>query len=267
MNFKYRLNIILLLSTLLWSFLVGNNLAQLISLDSVYVTSKKFDQSDYWNSKPLINLPKHIPIYDDQIYLYADFDDIIDHTISVYIINNSQEKFSFDGYLLMLLQQEFKDTNNIWTRSQPYSYGWCGTGYMFEDGVRPGEFTKVRKVFTNVGEKREIRFKFFKTSMTVSNSGIGYIVPENVEEAKYDDIALRICNSDFLTRIIKGEIKPFEAETENETVIRKAICNLALYFPEEAIPILESFEKDSSSKYQKQAISNLESIERRKQKK
>ena len=233
---------------------------QNISFDSLY-------EANYWDSESINKLPKHIPIYNDKIYLYADFENIVDQSISVYIINNTNESFKYDGYLMSLLQQEFKDANNIWCRSQSYYYGWCGTGYLLEDGIRPGEFTLVKKLFPKIGEKRKIRFNFFKTSITASNSGIGFINLEEVEEAKYDDIALEITGAEFLIKIIKGEIAPFKTEAENEHLITRAIPNLSFYYPDEAIPILESIASDPLNKFQRQAIANLESIEKKKQKK
>ena len=74
-------------------------LAQDLSLDTTYVIADKWDGSTYWDSEPISRLPKHIPIYNDMIYLYADFDNIISDTLKVYIINNTTEKFVYNGYL------------------------------------------------------------------------------------------------------------------------------------------------------------------------
>ena len=168
---------IFLLVFLLLTFSSESIWPQNKSLDSTSNNSKKFDDSSYPNSGPISKLPDNIPIYNNKIYLYADFENIVDQDISVFIINNTQDSFKYNGLLLPLLQQEFKDTNSIWKRSQFYEYGSCSRGYLFDAVVRPGEFEVVKKTLTKVGEKHEIRFNFFNTPIVASNSGTGYINP------------------------------------------------------------------------------------------
>lgn len=258
---------ICLISLLFLNYPFENILAQELSLDTTYVIAEKWDGSELWDSEPIIKLPEHIPIYEDLIYVYVDYDNIFNDTLKVYIINNTGEKFKYNGYLWSLLQQEFKDTNNIWTRTRSHFYGWCGTGYLWEDGIRSREFIVFSDVIPEVGEEHEVRYHFYNTNIVTSNIGVIRISKKEVEEAKYDDIALKIRGADFLIKIIKGEIVPFATEAENETLIQRAIPNLSSYYPDEAIPILESIANDPSNKFQRQAIANLESIEKKKQKK
>ena len=242
-------------------------LAQDLSIDTTYVIAEKWDGSELWDSEPLFKLHDHIPIYEDLIYLYADFDNIVLDTLKVYIINNTTEKFNYNVYLWSLLQQEFKDTNNIWMRTRYHFYGWCGTGYLLEDGIRSREFIAFKNVIPELGEEHEVRYHLYNTKIVTSNIGIIKINRKEVEEAKFDDVALKIRGADFLIQIIKGEIAPFETEEENETLIQRAIPNLSSYYPDEAIPILESIANDPSNKFHRQAIANLESIYKKQQKK
>jgi hypothetical protein len=257
---------ICIISLLFLNYPFKNILAQDLSQDTAYVVTEIWDGSEFWDSEPIFKLPEHIPIYEDLIYLYADFDTIINDTLQIYIINNTSDKFKYNGYLLTLLQQEFKDTNNIWVRTRSHFYGWCGNGYLWEDGIRSREFIVYKDVIPEVGEEQEVRYHFYNTDIITSNIGLVKINKKEVEEAKFDDIALKIRGADFLIKIIKGEIAPFATETENETLIQRAIPNLSFYYPDEAIPILESIATDPSNKFQRQAIANLKSIEKKKQK-
>lgn len=247
--------------------LTTNIFPQDLSIDTtIHITAEEWDESEFWYSEPLSNLPKHIPIYDEVIYLYADFSNIVNNTIQVYLINNSKKKFKYNGYLWSLLQKEFKDTNNTWTRINYHFYGWCGTGYIMEYGIRPGEFIVFENSIPDEGEEHEVRYHFYTTDVVTSNLGIIKINKDEVEEAKYDDIALQINGANFLVQIIKGEIAPFDSAYKNENLIWRAIPVLSFNYPEEAIPILESIANDSLNKFQRQAIANLEGINKRKQK-
>ncbi|QQS36096.1 MAG: hypothetical protein IPM56_17950 [Ignavibacteriales bacterium] len=237
------------------------------STDTVYVTSPKFDETKYWDSKPISELPAHIPIYKDIMYLYADFENIKDGAIPIYIINNTPTSFEYDSQKMELLQQEFKDSDSIWRRSASFYHVSSCVVLLRSDGIRPFEFLLISDFVLKKGEEYDARYRFFNTDIVTSNIGKAKINLEDAEVARYDDIALRASGADFLNKIIKGEIAPFETHEKNDELIWRALFNITSYYPDEAIPVLSVLAKDYASKFCEYAMRILESLKKRKQEK
>jgi hypothetical protein len=240
---------------------------QVNSTDTVYETTNKFDASEYWDSKPLSELPSHIPIYKDIMYLYADYENVSDNIIPIYIVNNTANKFEYDFYSEILLQQEFKDSDSIWRRSKSYYQFSSCRPFIGQYEIRPYEFTLDEDFILNEGEEYEVRYRYFTTGIVTSNIGKAKINLEDAEVARFDDIAFRTSGADFLINIIKGELAPFDTQEKNDKLIGKAIIELSFYYPDEAIPILSVLAKDYANKFCAIATANLESIKKRKQQK
>ncbi len=237
------------------------------STDTVYITSPKFDETKYWDSKPISELPAHIPIYKDIMYLHADYENISNNLIPIYIVNNTAQSFEYDSQKMELLQQEFKDSDSIWRRSESYFHFSSCRPFLYSYGIRPHEFTLIEPLILNDGEEYDARYRFFNTDIVTSNIGKAKINLEDAEVARYDDIALRASGADFLIKIIKGEIAPFETQEKNDELIWKALFNITSYYPDEAIPVLSVLAKDYASKFCEYAMRILESIKKRKQEK
>lgn len=208
--------------------------------------------------RSITGLPDYVPVISDSIYLYADFKNIRKETIRVYLINNSDEDFNIDGYRIPLIQQEFRDDDSSWSRSQSYNYGWCGTGYFYNMEIKPEEYVIIHKSFPLKGIEKKVRYNFYGKDIGYSNSGWGRISPDEVRKAEYDDIAINTYNADFLIKIIKKEVIPFEEERTNDALIRKTLVLLRQKFPDQALIILQEIADDPSNKFYPLAVRNLE---------
>ncbi len=208
-------------------------------------------------------LPKQIPIIEDNIYLYADFNNIQKESIPIYVVNNTNEDFKYSGFQVPLLQQEYKDIDEIWTRSQSFYYGWCGTPYLFNYKLKSKEFTIYYKSFPSNGTQKEVRYVFYETEILESNIGVGKVSLGEIEKAKFDDIALNINGEDFLIKIIKGEIVAFEEEHENNFLVSNAMMILRNKYPDQAKIVLSEIATNPSNKFYEQAIRDLRVIRER----
>lgn len=212
-------------------------------------------------------LPGYVPVIRDSIYLYADFNNIRNETIQVYLINNTDVDFNIDGYQIPLIQQEFRDGDSIWRRSQSYNYGWCGTQYSYYLNIKPSEFVIIQRSFPSKGVKKKVRYNFYGRDIRYSNTGQGRISPDEVKEAEYDDIALNTSGSEFLINIIKGKVIPFKDERTNDSLIRKTIVKLRDKFPGQALVVLQEIAGDPANKFYPLAVRNLKILREREHKK
>lgn len=220
---------------------------------------------------PIEEISKYVPIYPDKIYLFADFDYVASINknngtkdpkyIPIYIINNTEEEYSFTGLEMQTLQQVYRVNDSSWIRTQPRIPAWCGNSYDWVVEIGPKEFYKVLKYLPDDGEKQIIRYTFFNSEVVSSNAGFGMVDIDEAEKAKYDLLALRICSSDFLIDIINSKIEPFETESENEKFVKRAMDMLTWRLPEKAIPILEKIANNNESPFQENAKYNLKIID------
>ncbi|UCH66159.1 MAG: hypothetical protein JSW63_03235 [Ignavibacterium sp.] len=165
-----------------------------------------------YEGEPIEKLSKFAPIYKDKIYLFADFDNVatrdervnLNRTkfIPVYLINNRNKKYSFTGYEMENLQQVYRKNDTSWVRTQRGIPMWCGTSYDWIAIIKPKEFYKVLKYFSDEGDDQIVRYTFFNTDVVISNAGFAKVNMEKVEKAKYDRIALQISSPKFLIEII-----------------------------------------------------------------
>jgi hypothetical protein len=208
-------------------------------------------------------LPTQIPIIENKIYLYADFNNINNESIPIYLVNNTNNEFRYTGSEVPLLQQEFKDSDGIWKRSQSFYYGWCGTPYLFDYKIEPKKFEVFYKPFPSSGNKKEVRYVFYEKEILKSNIVFGNVSSEEIEKAKFDDIALSISGEDFLIKIIKGEIVAFEEERKNDFLIGMAMMQLRNQYPNTATVILSEIANDPANKFYEQAVRDLKVIRER----
>lgn len=213
--------------------------------------------------EPLIELPSNIPVNENSIYLYADFNNVKDESIPIYLINNSDKDFNYKGDQRPLLQQEYKVTDSIWQRSQAFYFGWCGAGYLYTAKLKSKGFTIFHKPFPSDGVEKIVRYVFYGTEVLPSNNGFGNVDFDEVEKARYDDIALDRNDENFLVNIIKGKIIPFSDEAQNNYLISKAMMALRDNYPDKATIVFEEIARDSTNKFYKQAIRDLKVIRKR----
>jgi hypothetical protein len=224
-----------------------------------------------YSKHPIEKLPNYIPLKEGKVYLWADTSKIDSNKIQLLIINNTQRKLNFNGYQLAMIQPEFRDNTKNWIRFSPFFFGWCGTPYAFERVIPPNEFF-VALEYIQIGQiKSKVRFTFYGTDIESSNSFTWFIDTSQTEYAKYDDIAYKYCDVEYLINIIKEMPEPYTEISKdkeylkevgndsyiiksfNENIVTSAMYSLKKRFPKTAIEILESIAFDQTHPFNESA--------------
>ena len=103
------------------------------------------DDANWLGGFPVSKLRKSIKLIPNSTFLFADFNNIDSNSIPIYLINNSDSTIILDGYELAFLQQEHLTKSNVWVRSKPYYFGWCGTQYFYTKEIKPFHFIIIKK--------------------------------------------------------------------------------------------------------------------------
>jgi hypothetical protein len=79
-------------------------------------------------AEPLANkkLPARVKAPDGKLTLFADFDDVRDGTVTLYLVNRTDEKVVLDtqdGVLYVKLQARAKDSG-AWERAEGHIFSW-----------------------------------------------------------------------------------------------------------------------------------------------
>ncbi len=240
-------------------------MTRILSLLTIYLIMHTVSLAQ--DTESVSKLPEYIPVIEGSIYLYADFNNIRKETIPVYLINNSDEDFNLTGPQIPLIQQEFRDNDSTWRRSQSYNYGWCGNQYFYNWKIKSKEFVTVHKSFPSKRIKKKVRYNFYGKDILHSNIGLGRINPDEVKRTEFDDVALYRYDSEFLIKIIKRKIIPFKEERKNDSLIRKTLMILRNKFPDQALVILKEIAGDPANKFYSLAVRNLKVLKESKLKK
>lgn len=224
---------------------------------SVFNSSNLCQTFEYYQTRFIKYLPSSVPIKEGQAYLWVDSNRVEGNMITLYIINNSDEILHYNGYQLAAIQQEYKNNSKKWCRSESFFYGWCGTPYIMDVTIQPGLFYTTREKYIAGDKKYEIRYTFYGTEIKSSNIIWGTIDTNEAELAKYDDIAYKFCDSDYLIKVIREMPKPYKTvpapfisrknqlrdttyiiENYNKEIVKYAIIKLCDLFPETATKVL-----------------------------
>jgi len=150
------------------------------------------------NTIEVNSLPKHIPIYKNKIYLYADHNSIRNNRIKVYLINCSTDTIKFDGSQAEWLQQEYLDENGRWMRSQSFRYGFCGLPYNSTFILLPQRYLVFEKNILLIGERKIVRYTFYSSPFESSNRLSSLVDLEDAKKAlDYDDSITAIFFSEY----------------------------------------------------------------------
>jgi len=113
----------------------------------------------------------------------------------------------------IFLKQEFKDETGNWTRSQLHENSWCGHPHSSTRYLKPDSYLRFAGVFPEERTPREVRYKRYSSEHPlVSNSAMGFIDPDQVTKAKYDNLALRFGDFEFLKKVALGKHRPPDAD-------------------------------------------------------
>lgn len=160
----------------------------------------------------------------NSVSLWADFNYITDDGfIPLYIINDTEAYISIakqdnDIYA----KQQYLDNEFNWKRSQSHIFSSCGNSYFTKRTIDPKSFMIFKAWYPKDGEKRTVRYKIYSNEISYSkrnqfsingplilesNSGVGYVIEEEIKKSKYDGLEDRFRNMNFYYKVIKNEIE------------------------------------------------------------
>jgi hypothetical protein len=160
------------------------------------------------------SLPGHVVAPQGQLTLYADYADVGQETVALYLVNRTEHRLGFDsqdGDIYVKL--EAMTGEDRWERAQTHLNSWCGNSYMVTPSLRPGEYFRFVGYAPSEGETRSVRYRAYNQSAyilnddtpdrfdmirrdlekmpldLVSNVGTGKVPPEAIEAARRDALA------------------------------------------------------------------------------
>ncbi len=157
---------------------------------------------------PLTQLPPHLTWPEDVFSVVADYaDHEIDGRIPVYLINATSEDVELetqDGNPYLKL--EYLDTGGTWRRAQTHWYGWCGNAW-FTTVLNPCRAMKFKGYQPARGDTHTIRFAIYRRGHErSSNAGSGLAAVEDIERARFDDMAIADGDFELVAGLALGSI-------------------------------------------------------------
>jgi hypothetical protein len=219
-------------------------------------------------------LPKHVVATAGKLSVFADFKDIRDKFMVVYLVNGTDKPIHLpaqDGDIY--LKMEVKDAKGKWQRAQAHAYSTCGNSYI-SITVPAKSYVRTLGSYPNQGKQRAIRYKLYNRYQTaffsankkskagidvISNVGQGGVPKDAIERAKYDSMAIgNYCDQKTLFDLASGKIKPLQGPVLGSSRSR-AISSLARFNDAKTITFLEKMLADDDVKphYRTQAFDTL----------
>ena len=152
-------------------------------------------------STPLSKLPAHVKASADKLTLFADYSDVRNEGVALYLVNRTGKKLSFesqDGQLYIKL--EAKEKNGTWARAQGHMFSWCGNSYFMHPELPHGHFLRLHGHYPRKGETREVRYRFYGNDL-VSNVGQGRVDPAEIKKCRGDSFAAKFGDFDTVAAI------------------------------------------------------------------
>jgi hypothetical protein len=132
--------------------------------------------------KSILHLPAHVVAPKGEVTLFADFENVKDGTIELFLVNRKKNEAKFnaqDGDIY--LKQEYQNRRGEWIRLDPHQSSWCGNSYFGGTILGPDTFVSYQRSFQRSGTPGRVRYRRYSSvEPVISNSGPGMIplVPE-----------------------------------------------------------------------------------------
>lgn len=189
---------------------------------------------------PINELPEHVSATDGQLSLFADFNDVRNGWVVLYLINRSGDTVraptqSNDLYAKL----EYLDANQKWQRAQSHVYDTCGNSY---ESVRIPDDTFMRLLgwMPKEGQPATVRYKIYSELEVASNSAMGRVIPAEIEKASNDVMSVHMGDADRLRQVL------LEPNSLPIKLHMMALYRLRKLPPEQSVPIFESLLADDT---------------------
>ncbi len=222
-------------------------------------------------------LPAKVTSVPGQLTLFADYSDVHDEHVVVYLVNRTDDVLLFaaqNSELYIKLEAQLPEGD--WQRAETYHDSWCGNSYDHTPELPPETFFRFLGLYPKDGPPRPVRFRLYGESFgiapapefgssssqkaldVISNTGIGRVSSELIEEARYDDLAARWGDFQTLSIIALGH-NPQGSAFELASRIN-AIESLGRFPSGETLNLFEKLLRDENSEIRYAAIRSLPAI-------
>lgn len=192
---------------------------------------------------PINQLPEHVSATDGQLSLFADFKDVRNGWVVLYLINRSGETVraptqSNDLYAKL----EYQDANQKWQRAQSHVYDTCGNSYDSER-IPDDTFMRLMGWMPKEGQPATVRFKIYSELEVASNSAMGRVKPDEIEKARDDVMSVHMGDVDRLRQVL---LEPNSLPIKLHLM---ALYRLRKLPHDQTIPIFESLLADEAKSW------------------
>ncbi len=207
---------------------------ELVSIEEI-ATAHRIDYPSA--GEPVAKLPKHVQAAPGQVTLFADFGDVWDGQVVLYLINRTEEPIysPLPGWEWWV-KLEAKDASGSWERAQPHFHEFCTVGERSAI-LDPGRFIELLGYLPERGEPRDVRYRLHGDVKVLSGSGPGLAEPQDIREARHDKIAIHAADAALLKRFFLEDAGLSDRLRDME---RDAFRRLAVLPNEQAMPLVES---------------------------
>ena len=139
--------------------------------------------------RELVDLPNHVSAHEGKVTVFADYRDVSQDRITVYIINRTRRAIDVptqDGDPFLKLEAA---NGEAWERAQAHRYSFCGLSYM-PVKVPAGHFAVAEAWYPTTGTPATVRYRTYGELDLVSNEGPGFVVEDEHWRAQHDRMAV-----------------------------------------------------------------------------
>jgi hypothetical protein len=203
-------------STLKWTLGLGC-LAALLAVSWIYYEvhaythpPPHYERRNTLVEASLSDLPDGIPSPRNEVSFFADFKRKKDGIIRLYLINNTSKELDLPHQDADLYCRRVAlDDAGVWNRVDPYVSSWCGNSYFGSVRIPARSFRVWSgRCDSGNGQKRRIKFQFFKSSLSnlTSNEVDGIVDNEDFKMCRYDEWGLCTASLEELSALATGKI-------------------------------------------------------------
>lgn len=196
-------------------------------------------------------LPNGLSAPDGKLSLIADYGDVKEGRVALYLVNRTGKDVTFeaqDGVLYIKLEAKQKDGS--WARAEGHRFSWCGNSYFNSPVLENGKILALRGHFPAEGEAREVRYRLWDKNI-VSNVGKGHVDPAEIKACRGDSFAARF--GDFETVAAIAEQKIETTKRDHIEVRPYAVGRLARFKHARCVAVLTRLLGDKDAEIRKNA--------------
>ena len=140
---------------------------------------------------PVSALPWRVTAPRGKLTLFADYEDIWQGQVVLYLVNRTSETVKFpaqdDDFYVKL---EALSDSGQWKRVQPHLYSFCGNSYH-EVSLDPGTYISLLGWVSPEGRQRQVRYRIYSEAGIASNVAFASVSDRSIEDARTDAMSRR----------------------------------------------------------------------------